>query len=133
MAGASQRVSRHVTLRAAVRAGSGAPTSRIASGFSWEASDPVLGEGDLAGTPLRVGDGINDLELPAYVRVDFGVRAGWGVRLGGRQGSVSTFLTIENLANRSNLLTYRVDPATGALLPLGAGPSALNAGVQIEF
>ncbi|HSR40831.1 MAG TPA: TonB-dependent receptor, partial [Longimicrobiales bacterium] len=133
LVGVSRRVSRHLTMRARTRVGSGTPSSPVSPGFSWEASDPVLGEGDLAGIPLRVGDGLNETTLPPYARVDLGVRGAWALSVLERAGEIAAFVTVENLFGRRNLLTYRLDPEVGALRPVALRPLGLNAGVGIAF
>jgi hypothetical protein len=133
MAGAGFRVSRRVTLRAALRAGSGGTSSPVTAGFVWEASDPVRGEGDLAGNPLRAGSQLNDVALPAYLRLDVGTHAGWEVGVRGRPAHVSVFLTVENILDRKNVLTYQLDPGTGVFLPIPLRPLALNAGLRLEY
>ena len=133
MAGGSWRATRRITFRSALRVGSGAPTSAVGPDFSWEANDPVLGNGDLAGTPLRVDDALNGLTLPSYVRLDVGARATWSVHVLGRASTVATFLTVENLLDRANLLTWARDPGTGTVLPIPIRRLGLNAGVRIEF
>jgi hypothetical protein len=72
--------------------------------------------------------------LPAYYRLDLGVRRQWNVRIGEREGRLAVFGTATNLLARKNVLTVSVDPATGErgeieMMP----PSPLVVGIDWRF
>jgi hypothetical protein len=133
MAGAGYRLSRHVAVRAALRAGSGGTSSPVTAGFVWEASDPVRGEGDLAGNPLRAESRLNDVPLPTYLRLDAAAHAGWDLGIRARPAHLSVFLAVENLLDRENVLTYQLDPGTGVFFPIPLRGLALNAGLRLAY
>jgi hypothetical protein len=81
--------------------------------FEWEACS--LGDQgcEFAGSPRHRPGAVGAITLPAYVRVDLGVRKHWDCRVAGRDGLVAVFGTITNLLGRRNVLTVATDPATG--------------------
>ena len=58
------------------------------------------------------------------MRVDLSVRQHWHLEVAGRDASVSLFATVTNLFGRRNVLTYILDPATGAAAPVDMRPFA---------
>jgi hypothetical protein len=62
--------------------------------------------------------------LPAYVRVDAGLRKHWHARLGGRDVVLALFGSVTNLFARGNVMNYGPDPTTGASSPLEMRPLA---------
>lgn len=111
------------SVRLGVQAIVGRRTTAILGPFEWEACN-LLDQGcELAGSPSERAEPLGATRLPAYVRVDLGVRKHWHVRAAGRDAQVALFATATNLLGRRNVLAVAVDPSTGerkevAMLPL---------------
>jgi hypothetical protein len=92
----------------------GRRTTSLSSGLEWEACN-LLDQGcEFAGSPQYSGsDALGATALPAYVRLDLGIRKHWHLALGGRDAMVALFATATNLLSRTNVLTYTTDPVTG--------------------
>lgn len=128
-----RRLGDHVSVRVSGIMGSHAQTSAVTPGFEWAPNDPILGEGDLAGSPQRVSDSVNGLRVPPFFRVDTGVRAEWPSRLLGRAGVLGAYFNVLNVANRTNVYTFSQDPNGGALSPIPLSPLYLRAGLDWRF
>ena len=92
--------------------------------LEWEACN-LLDQGcEFGGSPYYTGDSLGGTTLPAYLRIDLGIRKHWHVRLGSRDARVAVFATITNLLNRKNILTYVKDQSTGGRQPIEMRPLA---------
>jgi len=112
----------------------GRRTTAATGSFEWEARNMLDGGCEFAGSPSEWSGELGGTGLPAYFRLDFGVRKQWDVKLGARDGSVAVFGTATNLLARRNVLTVSVDPSTGArhnvdMMP----PSPLVVGIDWRF
>jgi hypothetical protein len=121
-------------VRLSLSGAAGRRTTAVDGPFEWEGCN--LGDQgcEFAGSPQRRHEPLGGTRLPAYLRVDLGVRRHWHLRLGGRTGMLGVHATVTNLLDRRNLLTVRVDPATGAREPVemrARGP--LVAGIDWRF
>ncbi len=121
-----------LAFRVAMETGSGTATSVQISGWDFEPLDPVLGEGELSGTPRRSMERLNDLRSPWYLRFDGGARYSWRSRTPGRRGSLSAFATVSNLLGRNNVITFIQNPE-GGLKSLPFGPLSVHAGLEWEY
>jgi hypothetical protein len=121
-----------LSLRVAVETGSGTATSAQIGGWDFEPLDPVLGEGELSGTPRRTMERLNDLHSPWYLRFDGGARYSWRSRTPGGRGSLSAFATISNLLGRNNVIAFIQSPE-GSLTPLPFGPLSVQAGLEWQY
>lgn len=133
-AAVSRRLGSRTRVRAAFRAVAGRPTSPLASGFRWEPFDPYTGEIEFGGTPIRLSEELNRERLPAYVRLDAGVRRTWRPSIAGRQGSLVTWLDVRNVLGRRNvlaLLEQQDDLVGWYQIPLT--DTSLAVGVQWAF
>lgn len=112
----------------------GRRTTPITGGLEWEACN-LLDQGcEFAGSPEYGAGSIGSTALPAYMRVDLGVRKHWHFQLGGRDAMVALFATVTNLLNRKNILTYTDNPATGERAPIEMRPLApLVVGLDWRF
>lgn len=112
----------------------GRRTTPVTGGLEWEACN-LLDQGcEFAGSPEYGAGSIGSAGLPAYFRVDLGVRKHWHFRLGGRDAMMGLFATVTNLLNRKNILTYSDNPATGERSPIEMRPLApLVAGLDWSF
>ena len=102
----------------------GRRTTPITGGLEWEACN-LLDQGcEFAGSPEYGAGSLGSTTLPAYLRLDLGLRKHWHFQLGGRDAMVALFATVTNLLNRNNILTYSDNPATGERLPIEMRPLA---------
>jgi hypothetical protein len=99
--------------------------------LEYEAVNMLDQGGEFGGSPLSGRPGA---ALPAYHRIDLGVRKSWHTRLGHRDGVLAAFGTVSNLLSRENVLTFEVNPATGARTPIEMRPfSPLVVGIDWQF
>jgi hypothetical protein len=112
----------------------GRRTTTAAGGLEWEACN-LLDQGcEFGGSPNYDGQPIGATALPAYLRIDLGVRKHWHLNLRGRDAMVALFATITNVINRRNVLTYARDPDTGETVPIEMRPLApLVVGLDWKF
>jgi hypothetical protein len=110
----------------------GRRATSVAGGFEWESCN-LLDQGcEFGGSPTTDG-ALGGARLPAYARVDLGVRKHWHFTLGGRDAVVALFGTLTNVLNRKNVLTYARTP-DGALVPIEMRPLApLVVGLDWHF
>ena len=119
----------HPTVTSAVRVGAmveaGRRTTAIPSAFDWESCN--LGDQgcEFGGSPHYCDEPLGATPLPAYARLDLGVRQHWHARVGGRDATIALFGTYSNLLGRENLLTYAYDPVTGQRTGIELRPAAL--------
>jgi hypothetical protein len=119
----------HPTVTSAVRVGAmveaGRRTTAIPSAFDWESCN--LGDQgcEFGGSPHYGDEPLGATPLPAYARLDLGVRQHWHARVGGRDATIALFGTYSNLLGRENLLTYAYDPVTGQRTGIELRPAAL--------
>ncbi|HEY2896506.1 MAG TPA: TonB-dependent receptor [Gemmatimonadaceae bacterium] len=113
------RVAPSTVLRAALAAHSGTPTSMIADQIEWMPYTSAAGRGDLAGSPQHIVGSLDGSQLPAYFRIDVGVRREWRVRAFGRDGGLRTSAGLSNIFGRTNAL--------GILAPASSTSSVLLA------
>ena len=102
--------------------------------FEWESCNLLDRGCEFAGTPQQRSEPLGATGLPAYLRVDFGVRKHWHLRLAGRDGLVAVYGTVTNVFAHGNVLTLVADPSTGARSAVGMRPRApLLVGVDWRF
>ena len=83
------------------------------SSVEWEACN-LLDQGcEFAGSPRYHTDQLGRTSLPAYFRVDLGVRKHWHLELGGHDVQLGLFGTLTNLLGRKNVLTVAPAGANG--------------------
>jgi hypothetical protein len=117
-----------------VYAALGRRTTAVPGGIEWESCN-LLDQGcEFVGSPDYGNEPLGANELPAYVRVDLGLRQHWHVGVAGRDASIAVFGTVTNLLGRKNLLTYARDPITGELVGIELRPQGpLVVGVDWRF
>jgi hypothetical protein len=112
----------------------GRRTTAALGSLEWEACNLIDQGCEFAGSPRAWSEPLGATTLPAYYRIDLGVRKQWQVRLGDREGRVAVFGTATNLLARQNVLTVTVDPSTGARSPVEMRPlSPLVVGIDWRF
>jgi hypothetical protein len=113
----------------------GRRTTALSSSLEWEACNLIDQGCEFAGSPHYSGsEAIGATALPAYLRLDLGIRKHWHLALAGRDAMVALFATATNLLNRTNLLTYATDAVTGQRRPVEMRPLApLVVGLDWRF
>jgi hypothetical protein len=116
------------TATLSVKLGASAAFGRRATaavgGLEWEACNLLDRGCEFSGSPSHDGEALGGTTLPAYFRLDLGVRKHWHIEVGGHDAVVALFGTVTNLLNRGNVLTYVRDPSTGARTPIEMRPLA---------
>lgn len=130
-------VTLHVTptfsLRLGASAALGRRTSAAVGGLEYESCNLVDLGCEFGGSPQHT-EPPGSRAVPAYVRLDAGVRKHWHVRVAGRDARIALFGTVTNLAGRTNVLTWTVDPVTGVASPIEMRPrSPLVIGLDWQF
>jgi RNA polymerase sigma factor (sigma-70 family) len=113
-AGIGVRIPDGLVLRAALWAAFGRQTTLISDSVAWSPPSQLGGVGDLDGTPQSVGGPLDGQPLPAYVRLDLGVRREWTSILGHAM-RVSGSVAVDNVLGRANVAAL--------LAPGNAAPS----------
>jgi len=112
----------------------GRRTTAVGGPFEWEACNLLDRGCEFAGSPRDRPEPLGATSLPAYVRVDLGLRKHWHVRLGGRDGQIAVFGTVTNVFGRRNVLTVAADPVTGERSGVEMRPRApLVVGIDWRF
>ncbi|HEV8357071.1 MAG TPA: TonB-dependent receptor [Gemmatimonadales bacterium] len=110
-------------VRLGIAGAAGRRATNVAGGFEWEACNLLDRGCEFGGSPHHTGEPLGATALPAYLRVDLGLRKHWHLRLGGRDASIALFGTVTNLFGRMNVLAYARDPS-GGLAPIEMRPLA---------
>jgi len=112
----------------------GRRTTAAVGSLEWEACNLIDQGCEFAGSPGGWSEPLGDTQLPAYFRLDLGVRKQWRMKVGDRDGRLAVFGTATNLLARTNVLTVTVDPATGERSPIEMRPlSPLVVGIDWRF
>jgi hypothetical protein len=123
-----------VAIRLGFEGAFGRRTTATLGAFEWEACN-ILDQGaEFAGSPAGWSESLGSTRLPAYYRLDLGVRRQWHMKIGQRDGIVAAFGTVTNLLGRTNVLTFAADPSTGQRSPIEMIPlSPLVVGIDWRF
>ena len=122
------------SIRLGVTGAMGRRATAVASALEWEACNLLDRGCEFGGSPRLATDRLGATRLPAYLRVDLGVRKHWHLRLGSRDALVAAFGTVTNVFGHRNVLTIATDPATGASAEIGMRPLApLVVGIDWQF
>lgn len=112
----------------------GRRTTAAAGAFEWEACNLLDAGCEFAGSPRYGDESLGRTRLPAYVRLDLGIRKHWHIEVGGRPLLVALFGTVTNVLDRGNVLTYAREPGTGAPAAIAMRPLApLVVGLDWRF
>lgn len=87
--------------------------------FEWEACNLLDRGCEFGGSPRYQPGQLATGRLPAYYRLDLGVRKHWHLEVAGRDVQLGVFGTLTNLLGRSNLLTRSRGPGS-------AGPGGIE-------
>ena len=112
----------------------GRRATAVSGPFEFESCNLIDRGCEFAGTPERRTEPLGATTLPAYLRLDVGVRKHWHFKLAGRDALVAVYGTVTNVFGHANVLTVAADPASGARTPIGMRPRApLVFGVDWRF
>ena len=85
----------------------------VLGGLEWESCN-LLDQGcEFGGSPTHDTSRLGATRLPAYFRLDLGLRKHWHLEVGGRDVELGLFGTVTNLLGRRNVLAIATDPVTG--------------------
>ena len=105
----------------------------VAGEFEWEACNLLDRGCEFGGSPRSDGR-LGGTALPAYLRLDLGLRQHWHFVLGGKDVMLALYGTVTNLLGRNNVLTVATDPASGRRTEIKMRPRApLVVGVDWRF
>jgi hypothetical protein len=106
----------------------------ILGAFEWESCN-LLDQGcEFGGSPTHQTDRPGATRLPAYFRLDLGLRKHWHLEVAGRDIELALFGTVTNLLGRRNVLAVATDPITGEKTEIEMRPLApLVVGMDWRF
>jgi hypothetical protein len=121
------------SLRAGLTGAFGRRSTAATGSFEWEACN-LLDQGcEFLGSPAAAGS-LGGTRLPAYLRLDLGLRKHWHLNLGERDVMLAVFGTFTNVLGRINVLTVVTDPKSGATSAVEMRPRApLVVGLDWRF
>lgn len=100
----------------------------------WEACNLYDHGCEISGSLGDRAEPLGTTRLPAYFRLDLGVRKHWRVKAAGREVQLAVFATATNLLGRKNVLAVTVDPSTGQRTQVEMRPrSPLVVGLDWRF
>jgi hypothetical protein len=125
---------RSLAVRLGGTAAFGRRTTPIAGGIEWEACN-LLDQGcEFGGSPYQGNGPLGGMALPAYFRLDLGVRKQWHLNLGSRNADLALFGTLTNLLGRRNVLAFTPEAGTGRPVGVEMRPaSPLVLGLDWRF
>jgi hypothetical protein len=132
--GATIAPGRSTAIRLGVMSMFGRRATPVASGLEWESCNLLDRGCEFGGSPHYTGAGLGSRSLPAYLRVDLGVRQHLRFMLRGQAADVAAYATVTNLFNRHNVLTYANNAMTGQAAAVDMRPLApLVVGLDWRF
>jgi hypothetical protein len=132
-ASAGFRVDPQTTFRIAGWGASGRPSSVSLGAFDWTPSPMLHGAGNLAGSPQQLAGALGGARLPAYWRVDVGVRHEWRPTLLAPDGMVAASLGVINVFNRTNTAALVQATAGASRQAIGLAPRSLVLGLEWRY
>jgi hypothetical protein len=102
--------------------------------FEWESCN-LLDQGcEFGGSPTNDTGRLGATRLPAYFRLDLGLRKHWHLEVAARDVELALFGTVTNLLGRRNVLAVATDPVTGEKTEIEMRPLApLVVGLDWRF
>jgi hypothetical protein len=106
----------------------------VLGAFEWESCN-LLDQGcEFGGSPTHDTARLGATKLPAYFRLDLGLRKHWHLEVAGRDVELALFGTVTNLFGRRNVLAVATDPVTGRKTDIEMRPLApLVVGLDWRF
>jgi hypothetical protein len=95
----------------------------VAGDFEWEACNLLDRGCEFGGSPQSDGR-LGDTSLPAYLRIDLGLRHHWHFELAGKDMMLALYGTVTNLLGRTNVLNVATDPVSGRRTAIEMRPRA---------
>jgi hypothetical protein len=96
----------------------------LSGGVEWEACNLLDRGCEFGGAPRSDPDRPGAIGLPAYFRLDLGVRKHWHLHVAGRDAQVALFGAVTNVTGRGNVLTLARTPPDGDPLAIAMRPFA---------
>ena len=122
------------SVRAGVTGVLGRRGTAIPGAFEFESCNLIDAGCEFGGSPHYGTTAPGGARLPAYVRLDVGVRKHWDLQIAGRDALVAVFGTLTNVFARQNVLTWAIDAETGARTAIDLRPiSPLVIGIDWRF
>ncbi len=123
---------------ASIRLGLNGAVGRRATGilgaFEWESCNLLDRGCEFGGTPMHDSGRLGATKLPAYFRLDLGLRKHWHLQVAGRDLELALFGTVTNLLGRRNILAVATDQITGQETAIELRPLApLVVGLDWRF
>jgi hypothetical protein len=118
-------------LRSALWAAFGRPRTSVEGEVGWEWDDPLFRERDVTGSLRGVQGPLNRERLPAYLRLDAGIRHDFDVPRS--RARLSAFLNVDNITRRRNVLAYRTVDIAGPRHPLLMLPLSITFGLDWRY
>jgi len=112
------------SVRLGIAGALGRRATAVTGAFEWESCNLLDRGCEFGGTPVTSAESLGGTRLPAYLRLDLGVRKHWHLELGGRDAVLGAFASFTNLLGRRNLLTVAIDPLTGERTQIEMRPRA---------
>ena len=112
------------SIRLGIAGAFGRRATAVTGAFEWESCNLLDRGCEFGGTPITSAETLGGTPLPAYLRLDLGVRKHWHLELGGRDALLGAFASFTNLLGRRNLLTVATDPLTGERTQIEMRPRA---------
>ncbi|MBK6485507.1 MAG: hypothetical protein IPF98_01275 [Gemmatimonadetes bacterium] len=123
-----------LAVRLGVHAAAGRRVTPVEGSLEWESCNLLDWGCEFAAGSLRRGGGLGTRAIPAYLRLDGGVRKHWHLRLAGAEVELGGYVTVSNLLGRRNVLTVVRDPVTGTERSITMRPRApLAVGLEWRF
>ena len=132
-AAAALHVGRQTILRTVLWSASGRPSSVSLGAFDWAPAPLVHGAGNLAGSPQQLAGALGAAQLPAYWRLDVGIRREWQPAMLGSAATVAATLSIINVFNRTNSMALLQATAGATPQSIGLAPRSLVLGLEWRY
>jgi hypothetical protein len=126
------RVQRDTRLQLRFQGGARQATSVVTPGFEFQALDLMHESGELAGTPEILPGTLNAERLPAYTRLDLGLRRDWRLPGIGPGTLITTSISVTNVLGHQNTLGL-VAGADGGLRVIRGVPRGVALEVGWRF
>ena len=118
-------------LRSAVWASSGRFTTPIGDDVGWDTRDTFFNARELSGTPEHVVGPLSATRVPAFLRIDFGLRH--ALPVGHSGASLTGFADVNNALARKNVATYVTPGGTGPRRALVMLPPSVVVGLEWKY
>jgi hypothetical protein len=101
------------SIRLGMTGAAGRRGTGVLGAFEWESCNLLDRGCEFGGSPTHATNRLGTTRLPAYFRLDLGLRKHWHIEVAGRDVELALFGTVTNLLGRRNVLAVATDPQTG--------------------